>query len=71
MSQPPHSDDYLAYGQYYPRDSDPDQPRGDGTRGFVGDTFKKLRDTYQSNHPQYPSQSQSHNPGGYQVRLSP
>ncbi|RJE18557.1 Phospholipase [Aspergillus sclerotialis] len=66
MARPPHSDDHLAYGRYYPQnpDPDPDHPRDDSTRGFVGDTFKKLRDTYKSNHPQYPSQSQSYHGQG-------
>lgn len=51
-----HPDDHLAYGHYNPQASN--HPRsGDSARGLVGDTFKKLRDTYKSHQPQPPNSS--------------
>lgn len=56
-------DDHLAYGHYNPQQ---DMARGGGggtsTRGLVGDTFKKLKDSYKSHQTQQPGQSQ---PYGY------
>ncbi|KAL4889511.1 hypothetical protein BDV59DRAFT_116782 [Aspergillus ambiguus] len=40
-----HNQDHLAYGQYNP---DSSRGEGDSMRGFVGDTFKKLRETYKT-----------------------
>lgn len=63
--------DPLAYGHYYPQDT---ARSGGSTRGLVGDTFKKLKETYKTHQgahapPQAgPSQQQSYNPGGYGVR---
>ncbi|EAW14505.1 putative phospholipase D (PLD) [Aspergillus clavatus NRRL 1] len=59
-------EDDLAYGKYYQRDDG----QGESTRGFVGDTFNKLRNTYKQHHSQSPPPGQnqpqsSYNPGGY------
>ncbi|GFF70336.1 hypothetical protein IFM62136_07814 [Aspergillus lentulus] len=58
-------EDDLAYGQYHRREDG----QGESTRSFVGDTFKKLKDTYKQQHsqPQQTGQSQSQGPfpGGY------
>ena len=44
-----HSEDPLAYGHYHSQDDG----SGEGTaRGFVGDTFKKLKNTYKTHHGQ-------------------
>lgn len=60
-------EDDLAYGQYHRREDG----QGESTRSFVGDTFKKLKDTYKQQHskPQQTGQSQSQGPfpGGYGV----
>lgn len=57
--------DDLAYGGYY---QGAERGSGDGSRG-LGDTFKKLRDTYKS-HSSQSGQSgqanQTYNPTGYQ-----
>jgi phospholipase D1/2 len=62
-------DDDLAYGQYHRGE----HGQGESTRSFVGDTFKKLKDTYKQQHSQPQqtgqSQSQSYVPGGYGVSL--
>ncbi|KAF5866487.1 hypothetical protein ETB97_012042 [Aspergillus alliaceus] len=64
-------EDPLAYGRYYPQGSTRGG-EGESTRGFVGDTFKKLKETYKSNHaqqgaPNKPQQSQGYQsqPQGY------
>ncbi|KAG2416674.1 hypothetical protein HFD88_007890 [Aspergillus terreus] len=61
-----HSQDHLAYGQY-----NPDASRGEGEsmRGLVGDTFKKLRETYKTHQGQQGGQGQPANPG-YQQSAS-
>lgn len=43
-------DDDLAYGKYY--ESERGAASGDANRGLVGDTFKKLRDTYKTHSSQ-------------------
>lgn len=48
-------DDHLAYGSYYESERG---ASGDASRG-LGDTFKKLRDTYKAH-------SSSQNQSGYQ-----
>ncbi|GMF77534.1 unnamed protein product [Aspergillus oryzae] len=54
-------DDHLAYGQYYGQDGTRGG-QGESTRGFVGDTFKMLKETYKSHHSRQgaprPQQSQ-------------
>ncbi|KAE8150678.1 hypothetical protein BDV25DRAFT_153966 [Aspergillus avenaceus] len=67
-----HREDPLAYGQYYQ-----DSARGgegESTRGFVGDTFRKLKETYKTHHAQgapnqpqgnKPQQAQGYNQGGH------
>ncbi|KAK5682053.1 hypothetical protein LTS12_029224, partial [Elasticomyces elasticus] len=65
MSQ---QDDHLAYGNYNPQQ---DTARGGGgasARGLVGDTFKKLKDSYKGHQTQQPGQSQpgQSQPYGYQ-----
>ena len=70
-------DDHLAYGHYYNEDGTRGG-QGESARGFVGDTFKKLKETYKSHHsqqgaprPQQPqgqqSQPQGSNQGYYGV----
>lgn len=54
-------DDHLAYGHYY--ESERAAP-GQGSRG-LGDTFKKLRDTYKSHTSSHPP-AQSYSQPGYQ-----
>lgn len=63
-----HSQDHLAYGQY-----NPDASRGEGEsmRGLVGDTFKKLRETYKTHQGQQGGQGQPANPGYQQVSSLP
>ncbi|CAI7633819.1 unnamed protein product [Penicillium bialowiezense] len=62
--------DDLAYGGYY---QGAERGSGDGSRG-LGDTFKKLRDTYKS-HSSQSGQSgqanQTYNPTGYQGQNYP
>ncbi|KAB8077009.1 hypothetical protein BDV29DRAFT_70759 [Aspergillus leporis] len=65
-----HREDPLAYGQYYSQDSTRGG-EGESTRGFVGDTFKKLKQTYKSHHaqqgaPNQPQQSQNYQPQSQQ-----
>lgn len=67
-------EDHLAYGHYNPQDTARSGGSGGSARGLVGDTFKKLRDTYKTHqgaqsHPQQTSQSQqqNYNLGGYGV----
>ncbi|KAA8648190.1 putative phospholipase D (PLD) [Aspergillus tanneri] len=64
-------EDPLAYGHYYSKESS----RGagnDSARGFVGDTFKKLKETYKAHHPPQgqapPPQSNPGSYGGYQAQ---
>lgn len=54
-------DDDLAYGQYHESERG---ASGEGIRG-LGDTFKKLRDTYKAHSSSQPS-GQSYNQPGYQ-----
>ena len=67
-------EDPLAYGHYNPQDSARSGGSGGNARGLVGDTFKKLKETYKTHHgaqshPQQAGQGQqqSYNSGGYGV----
>ncbi|KAE8366512.1 hypothetical protein BDV27DRAFT_91053 [Aspergillus caelatus] len=58
-------DDHLAYGHYYNEDGTRGG-QGESARGFVGDTFKKLKETYKTHHSQQgaprPQQPQGQQP---------
>lgn len=58
-----YREDDLAYGHYNAGNSR-GYGEGDRDRGFLGDTFKLLKETYKSQHPQSHQGNQ-----GSQVRL--
>ncbi|KAJ5102138.1 Phospholipase D/Transphosphatidylase [Penicillium alfredii] len=60
MSQ--QHDDHLAYGRYY---QGSDRGAADSARGLVGDTFKKLRNTYKAHGSSHAS-NQTYNQGAHQ-----
>ncbi|KAB8253981.1 hypothetical protein BDV32DRAFT_22628 [Aspergillus pseudonomiae] len=57
-------EDPLAYGHYYGQDGTRGG-QGESTRGFVGDTFKKLKETYKTHHSQQGA-PRPQQPQGYQ-----
>ncbi|KXG47885.1 Phospholipase D/Transphosphatidylase [Penicillium griseofulvum] len=59
--------DDLAYGGYY---DGAERGSGEGSRG-LGDTFKKLRDTYKSHGSSHGQANQTYNPSGYQGQSYP